>query len=59
MEQKRIINGVNQAGKAAQPEDLNARPVKKSPNSLTSFLTSVLSAFGNMVSPIKDDTRRK
>jgi hypothetical protein len=56
MEQKRIVNGVNQAGKAPQPDDERNRPtVKRRDNGFVALLMSVLSKFGEIVSPIKEE----
>ncbi|HEY9790500.1 MAG TPA: hypothetical protein V6D22_08895 [Candidatus Obscuribacterales bacterium] len=60
MERKGIVNGVNQGGKAPEPEDVNSRArFKKDGNALVRTLTSILSAFANLVSPIKDDKKRR
>ena len=60
MQEKSIVNGVNQAGKAATPEDqVIAASVKKKDTSFMSGFMSVLNAFAHFVSPIKDNRNKR
>jgi hypothetical protein len=56
MEQNKIVNGVNQSGKAAAPEDQpNKAPARKPSKGLADLIMGVLSAFAQIVSPIKEE----
>jgi hypothetical protein len=61
MQRKGIVNGVNQAGKAASPEEEQEIKVqsRRRTNPLVAGLMRLLSVFGNLVSPIEDAKKRK
>lgn len=54
----RTPHAVNEAGKAISIDPL-ARPAPRRQNSVVMFLTKMLNAFGNFVSPIKEEKKRR
>jgi hypothetical protein len=57
---KGIKNGVNQAGKADSPDEMTkVRFQKRNNDPWVLLFTSILNAFGNMFSPIKEEKKKK
>lgn len=52
------IRGVNQAGKAPLPDEFNKPRAVRRRTPVLDAMMAVLSAFGNIVSPIKEDKPR-
>lgn len=60
MKHERIVNGVNQAGKAPESEGQNSPSGrKKKDNATVRGIMCILNAFANFVCPIKDEKKRK
>jgi hypothetical protein len=58
---KGIRNGVNQAGKADSMEDeqIRVRFQNRHSNPMVLLFMQILNAFGDWISPIKDDKKNK
>lgn len=54
----RYTHGVNEAGRAAVDTEVKVRYKPTSKNPWVLLLTGLLNAFGNIISPIKDERKR-
>jgi hypothetical protein len=55
----RMVNGVNQTGKQMAPEQLQSNLARMKKRPVVDALMKILTAFAQIVSPIKDNKPRR